>query len=438
MEIVLQQRQTLDLVMTTELKQAIALLQYSTYELYQFIQEQQLENPLIELEDKKEASDKGEFIDGRKSGTSSSVDPFDFISSDEKCMRSDLVEQTKWLDIKEHEKSVLQYLIYSLDEHGYLPLSDAEIASYLELTVVEVTRSISILQQMDPVGLGARDLRECLLLQIKYYYPDEQVAEHVVRDHLDLLANKKWHVIAKTLGITLEEIKTAYDLIKTLNPKPCSLLSSESTEYLNPDVIVDNIEGKFVVYMNDGYLPEVHFNNQYSNKLNNKDELGKYVQDKFRNYQWLVNSIEQRKQTILKITHAILQKQQGFFLCGFSELKPLTLKEIAKEINMHESTVSRATANKVIQTPNGSFEFRIFFTSKLRTKDGDSTSQTKVKLLLEDFVRQENKFKPASDQKIADYFKTTKGITISRRTVAKYREQLKIPPTSKRKEFEIK
>lgn len=431
MELALQQRQTLNLMMTTELKQAITLLQYSTYELYQFIQDQQLENPLLELEDKKDnLSYQEKSFAGRRTNSSSQVDPFDFIASDEKCMRSNLIEQTKWLDIDEYERNVIHYLIDNLDENGYLCLGE-------ETNKDEIIWGIALLQQLEPIGVGARNLQECLLLQIRYYYSEEQVAERIVQDHLDLLANKKWHDIAKILGVSLQEIKIAYNLIQSLDPKPCTILSNESTEYLHPDVIVDNSEGEFVVSLNDSYLPEVRFNKQYADLLNNKSGLGKYVHDKFKNYQWLISSIEQRQQTILKVTHAILRKQQEFFLKGFSELKPLTLKEIAEDIDMHESTVSRVTMNKVIQTPNGSYEFRIFFSSKLNTNDGNSMSQTKVKLLLEEFVKSENKYKPLSDQKIADFFKTKKGITISRRTVAKYREELKISSSSRRKEIEI-
>ncbi|ASK62545.1 RNA polymerase sigma-54 factor [Virgibacillus phasianinus] len=432
MGLILQQRQTLNLVMTNELRQAIELLQFSTYDLYQFIQEQQLENPLIELEDNASYSWKN--TKPKSVDSSPRVDPIDFIASNEACMCDQLTEQVRWMDITDQERKMVDYLILNLDENGYLPISAEEMALNLNVKKDAVLRAIRILQQLEPVGVGARNLAECLALQLRYYHPEAAIAETIVTEHVDLLAKKKWYDLAKTMEISLEEVKLAYDLIQSLQPKPCNMLSNETTQYLNPDVIVDNTEGRFVVQLNDSYLPEVHFNNQYSGQL--KGGLNKYVHDKFKSYQWLVNSIEQRRQTILKVTHAILQKQDGFLINGLSELVPLTLKEIADEINMHESTVSRATANKVIQTPHGSFEFRTFFTSKLRTKDGSSMSQTKVKLLLQDFVKQENKRKPFSDQKIADYFKTKKGITVSRRTIAKYREELNIPATSLRKEFD--
>ncbi|WP_373895790.1 RNA polymerase factor sigma-54 [Virgibacillus sp. CBA3643] len=437
MELALQQRQTLNLVMTTNLRQAIELLQYSTYDLYQFIQQQEMENPLIELVDKEDKSAyKGETTRIKRS-ENSSQDPFDFIASKEGYMRENLIQQARWLDIKEYESSIIDYLILNLDDNGYLPLSEREIALDLSIEVDKVSKGIELLQQLEPIGVGARSLKECLLLQLKYYYPEEQITASIIMDHLDMLANKKWHIIAKELGIPLSEVKAAYDFIRSLDPKPCTIISNVNTDYLNPDIIVDDADGKFVIHLNDGYLPEIRFNSQYSDLLHSNGDILKYTQDKYRGYQWLLSSIEQRRSTILKITHAVINMQRDFFVSGYSYLKPLTLKEIADEIEMHESTVSRATMNKVIQTPKGSFDFRALFTSKLNTEDGNSMSQTKVKILLEDFVEKENKYKPYSDQKISEFFKTKKGITISRRTVAKYREELKIPSSSKRKEIEV-
>lgn len=437
MEMLLQQKQTMNLMMTTELRQAISLLQYSTYELYQFIKEQELENPLIELVEKEENySYRGTGKNSVRTGNSVS-DPFEFIPNDGESMRQNLIKQSQWMDISEADQRIIRYLILNLDENGYLLLTTSEISSQLELTEEDVSDKIKLLQLLEPIGVGARSLQECLLLQTEYHYPGEQIVESIIKDHLNDLANKKWHNIVGSLKTTLQEVKIAFDMIQTLDPKPCTILSNDKVEYLNPDIIVEQIDDVFEVSLNDGYLPEIRYNQQYSGLINKKTEAYEYVHDKYKSYQWLISSIEQRRNTILKITHAVIRKQQGFFTSGFSALQPLTLKEIAEEIDMHESTVSRATMNKVIQTPKGSFEFRLFFTSKLNTEDGEEMSQTKVKLLLKDVVEQENKYKPFSDQKIADYFKTKKGITISRRTVAKYREELKIPASSKRKEIEL-
>ncbi|AXI10313.1 RNA polymerase sigma-54 factor [Oceanobacillus zhaokaii] len=435
MELVLQQKQKLNLMMTVELRQAISLLQYSTIDLYQFIREQELENPLIELV---EREDKQLPFDGNmRSGGSdySKNNPIDFLAAEDKDERKKLIEQVRWLDIEEWECNILIYLVNNLDANGYLPLNATEISSLLRIDEETVQHGIALLQQLEPIGVGARNFSECLLLQLKYHYPEEKVTEQIIMHHLENLANKKWQAIASTLKISLSEVKSAFDLIRTLNPRPC-ILDSRETEYLFPDIIIEKNAGKLDVYLNDGYLPKINFNNQYTDGLHDKNDLN-FVQDKYRSFQMLVNSIEQRRNTILKITQAVLKKQAAFFTDGLTALQPLTLKEIADEINMHESTVSRATSNKTIQTPEGTIDFRIFFTSKIETADGNSTSQTKVKLLLEEFIREENKYKPHSDQKIADHFKTKKGITISRRTVAKYREELNIPSSSKRKEIRI-
>ena len=438
MEMLLQQKQTMNLVMTTELRQAISLLQYTTYELYQFIKEQELENPLIELVEKEDSYSysSGAARKTVKSGDAT-PDPFEFIANDGESMRQNLIKQSQWMNLSEGDQQILHYLILSLDENGFLPLTISEISSQLGLGEEEVLDKIKLLQQLEPIGVGARNLQECLLLQAEYHYPDEQIVQSIIKEQLNNLANKKWHEIANSLQATLQEVKMAFDMIQTLDPKPCTMLSNDKTEYLNPDIIIEHIDGVFEVSLNDGYVPEIRYNQQYFGLVDKKTDAYEYVHDKYKSYQWLLSSIEQRRNTILKITHAVIQKQQGFFTDGFSALKPLTLREIADEIDMHESTVSRATMNKVIQTSKGSFDFRIFFTSKLNTADGNSMSQTKVKLLLKDIVKQENKYKPISDQKIADYFKTKKGVTISRRTVAKYREELKIPASSKRKEIEL-
>ena len=239
------------------------------------------------------------------------------------------------------------------------------------------------------------------------------------------------------MKISMAEVKELHDFILSLNPQPCSFTCDHSTEFMTPDIIVELKDEEFVFHLNDGYLPAIQLNRDYSHFLYAKDDVSKYMQTQYKNYQWLLTSIEQRRNTIIKIVSVLLDKQRNFFKNGLSSLKPLTLKEVAEVIEMHESTVSRATANKTIQTPHGTYELRTLFTSKLETSDGNSISQTKVKTLLEEFIASENKFKPYSDQKIAEYFNMEQGISISRRTISKYREELRIPPSSKRKEIQV-
>src|SRR5690625_3829428 len=269
MEMQLQQRQTINLVMTADLRQAIALLQYSTYELYQFINEHELDNPLIELVDREDNHMSYRGKSSQVAKTNDSIeDPLNFIAADEKCMSQHLIEQLQWLDISEREQRTIHYLILNLDKNGYLPLITPEIATQLELGEDEVLRGIKVLQQLDPIGVGARDLKECLLLQIHYYCPEEDTAIRIINGYLDQLANKKWHDIANVLEVSLSKIKEAYDLILSLDPKPCAILSSETVEYLNPDIIVRKLDGKFEVSLNDGYLPEIRYKDRKSTRLN--------------------------------------------------------------------------------------------------------------------------------------------------------------------------
>lgn len=434
MDLALHQKQELHLKMTFELRQAIELLQYSTYELEQYIRQQELENPLIELKEKEDhVADEDRF--NRSSSSSNSSDmSMDDNESHNSNMRDELFDLAKLLFTDVHTRKLLNYLIYNLDDNGYLQFQDPDYERFDEQ---QINDGIHLLQSVGPTGIGARNLKECLLLQIEYDYPEEELVALLVKDHLELIANRKWNDIATLLAISLAQVKELFDFIQTLNPRPCSFISDFSVSYTTPDVIVEFKNGDLVFHINDNYLPSIQMNQDYANHLNAKDELSTHIQNYYKSYQWLVTSIEQRRNTMHKIMGVLITKQQDFFKNGSSALKPLTLSDVAAEIDMHESTVSRATINKVMQTPIGSFDLRILFTSKVSTVDGDIISQSNVKALLQSYVAQENKLKPHSDQKIADYLKKEEGITISRRTISKYREELRIPSSSRRKEIEV-
>ena len=434
MDLALHQKQELHLKMTFELRQAIELLQYSTYELEQYIRQQELENPLIELKEKDDHFAYEDRFNRPTQSASSSDMSMDANESPDTNMRDELFELAKLLFTDAQTQKLLNYLIYNLDDNGYLQFQDLD---YIKFDEQQIDNGIHLLQSVGPTGIGARNLKECLLLQIEYDYPEEQLAAFLVKDHLELVANRKWNDIAATLNISLAQVKELFDFIQTLNPRPCSFISDFSATYTTPDIIVELKNRELVFHINDGFLPSIQMNKDYAHHLKAKDELSTHIHDYYKSYQWLLTSIEQRRNTMLKIMGVLLDKQQDFFKNGSSSLKPLTLSDVAEEIGMHESTVSRATMNKVMQTPLGSFDLRILFTSKVTTVDGDSISQSNVKALLQSFVAQENKFKPYSDQKIADYFKTEEGIAISRRTISKYREELRIPPSSRRKEIEV-
>jgi len=440
MQLGLFQKQTMNLVMTTELRQAIALLQYSSMELSEFIQEEAMENPLIELEEKPpeisvEEKYEPNFSRSIRSNHDEDVSPLDFIPNEDKSLWEDLLEQVQFLPIKEQDRIILNYLVLNLDDNGYLTISNEEVATMLSTNEETVEHCVEILQGLEPIGIGARDLKECLLLQAQAYYPDDTNIELIIRDYLDLLANKKWQEIARTLNITLKDVKKIAEQIQKLNPKPCARMNNATASYLYPDITIEEDNGNYVVSLNDNYIPKIHLNQEYMPLLKGNNETSKYVNQNYKKYMWLINSIEQRRNTILKIAKVIVKKQRDFLKNGFASLQAMTLKEVAVEIEMHESTVSRATSNKVIRTPAGSFEMSRLFTSSLGKSDGSNASSAKVKILLKEVIDKEDKKKPYSDQKIADYFKKENGITISRRTVAKYREELNILSSAKRKEI---
>lgn len=437
---ILQQQQSLKLIMTTELRQAIEILQLSTYELYQFIHEQVQENPFIELKEKEQSNTySNQTLPKKVNYQPEEVNPVDFISAHEPTMYRKLLDQLTWLDLQEKERQLVHYLILNLDENGYLTINFADVCNRFQIDQSEFEKAISILQDFEPIGIGARNLAECLLIQVKKLYPQKKLLIPLIKNYLQQLADKQWSKVSEKLNISLYEVKELFECIQTLNPRPASNLGDVKIDYVTPDIIIEHGEdmNSFVITLNDHYVPSLYFNKGYSDELIQSAEMSHYVTNQYKKYQWLQQSIEQRRNTILKIIQVIIEKQSDFFKNGFRSLEPLTLKEVADEIDMHESTVSRATSNKIIQTPVGTFELRNLFSTKLSTSDGIDTSQTKVKSLLQEMINKEDKFRPLSDQKIAECLKKEKGIQVSRRTIAKYRDELNIPSSSKRKEIPV-
>lgn len=439
MELGLFQKQTVDLVMTAELRQAIGLLQYNTVDLFQFIQEQAVENPLIELEEP-EIDDQFDMDFGRQvtkrsaHGHHDDVDPISFAVQTENHLLDDILGQINYLEIDEAKRDILKYIVLNLDDNGYLSLSTAELAGQLETNETKIETCLSILHQLEPIGIGARNIQECLLLQAKHRFPDHGSMHLVIENHLNELADKKWHDISQSLGVTLTEVKDIAELMMTLNPNPCAGLFNTEPTFLFPDLTIHEKNGEYTVVLGDRYLPKVTLNQDYLSLRNSHPQAAAYIQTNYQNYLWLINSIEQRQATIMKIAKTIIKEQTQFLTYGFSHLKPMTLKDIAEAIDMHESTVSRATRNKVIRTPVGSFEMSELFSAKLRKSDTGYASSAQVKLLLKQIIKQEDPRKPLSDQKLADILGERKGITVSRRTIAKYREELNILSSTKRKQ----
>lgn len=434
----LQQRQMLKMIMTTELRQAIELLQLSTYELLQFIQEQAEENPFIELIERDDYQFNND-MRSRKVSSEQAIDPIEFATKNEKSMHEHLLEQIIWLHLEDKEYKLISYLILNINEQGYLTVKDEEVYQQFHISEEELTKAKHILHQLEPKGIGASNLAECLAIQAKVKYPQDGLLLTVIEEYLQLIGDKQWKKIAQELNIPLAQVKELFERIQTLNPKPATGISTTKVDYVQPDIFIDVDEenGAYTIQLNDYYIPKVKFNEQYSNELSSSSDLSQYVNLHYKKFDWLQKSIEQRRTTILKIMGVIVKEQHQFLRKGLGSLKPLTLKDVADEIEMHESTVSRATANKIVQTPVGTFELRSLFSTKLATQTGSDASQTEVKAMLREMIENENKYKPLSDQKLAEQLKESKGIIISRRTVAKYRDELNIPPSSKRKEIMI-
>ncbi len=443
MELGLYQKQTTKLVMTTELRQAITILQFSTFELIDFLQEEALENPLLELHEKSVHED----AHGHSYSTGQTISqpdkeendsPVDYYHQHEHNLQAYLRSQLHELSLSEKEEAIVEYLIYNLDEAGYLTLSLQETATLLNVSESDVQQAFKRFTQFEPLGIGARTLQECLLWQLESLEERSSLTEAIVTDDLELLAERKWVELAEKYAVSLAEIQASADLIQQLNPKPGSAYSDETTKYLFPDVTVEKSDGTYQVIVNDYMLPAVRMNRQYEYLLSqtDQDEAQHYMQEKYNKVLWIIRSIEQRRMTLQRLTEAIVKKQMAFIEKGLRHLKPLTLKEIADDIDMHESTVSRAVRQKVIQTPKGLFNYKDLFTSRIESQDGEGTSSTVVKHSLEKIIETEDKRKPLSDQKISELLKAQKGITISRRTIAKYRDELRIPSSSNRKRFQ--
>lgn len=438
MELGLFQKQKNNIIMTTKLRQSINLLQYSSIELAQYLREKAEENPLIQLEEEaldSKAEDLYESNIYTPTSSTDQINPLDFVEAQIPDLRKDLLEQVQFLHTNEQNKFILNYLVMNLTNKGLLPLSNKEIAELLSVDESTVAECVDLLHHLEPTGIGARHIKESLLLQAKYYYPDESILHIIIQDYLELLADKKWQHISQEVHISLSELKYFFKLIQTLHPYPCNLMDYESiVDYTYPDIIITQKEDKtYNVTINDKIIPNIEINNQYMHLKNENSQTSKYINNCYNQYLWLINSIEQRQSTLLKTAEVLIEKQQEFLKSGLSSLNAMTMKEMADDIKVHESTISRIAKNKLIRTPAGTFKLSKLFSSKLEKKDGGFVSAPKVKMILKQFIHQEDKNKPFSDQRISDYLKKEKNISISRRTIAKYREELNILPASKRK-----
>lgn len=431
------QQQTARMTLTPQLRQAIKMLQLSTPELLNVVQQELDENPILEFAENERDAYNEYYKPNRGIGRNDQHDDsLRYAAWKDISLESYLKDQLSF--IKNMPRSVhriIVFMIGNLDNNGYLGPSLNEISQLLKVEHDQVELALRILQGLEPVGVGARNLRECLLLQIQQLPECSSLAALLISGHLEDVADYRIHKMSMNLQVPSREIQAAIDVIKRLNPRPGAIFQTEEVQYVIPDVRIEKAGEQFVVWIHQTDWPRLSVNGHYErmvkeNRENN--EARKFLYTKLNSAKFFMKCLEQRRLTIFRVTQAIVEEQTEFFWKGTSYLKPMTLKQIADKLSVHESTVSRATAGKYAQTPWGVFELKWFFTSGLQTDLGDSASSERVKARIMAWIQVENPGKPYSDQKLADLM-IQEGIHISRRTVTKYREELGISSSVKRK-----
>ncbi|MDG5467797.1 RNA polymerase factor sigma-54 [Deltaproteobacteria bacterium IMCC39524] len=464
------------LVMTPQLQQAIKLLQLSRMELMDVVREELEENPVLEegqetpdektpgeeeqaaaeaqsQETTQEAEGEGDgmadidwktYLESYSLGgtTADSYEDDDDRPSYENLLtkKTSLADHLMWQlnlsRLENLERAIAGEIIGNLDNDGYLHVSVEELAEHAACATEVVERALSAVQDFDPPGVASRNLQECLLKQIDLLDMSEDLVGVILSDHLEELENRRYQVIARSLQVPLEDVFGAAKFISSLDPRPGSQYGQDDVHYIVPDIFVYKISDEFVVVLNDEGLPNLRINSFYRNALSGSAQLdakaGEYIQEKLRGALWLIKSIHQRQRTIFRVTKSIVKFQREFFERGVDHLKPLVLRDVAEDIEMHESTVSRVTTNKYVQTPQGLFELKYFFNSGINTTGGDSVASESVKSKIKELIAEENTRKPYSDQKIVDLLRD-QGIDIARRTVTKYREMLGVGSSTQRK-----
>ncbi|KEI93795.1 RNA polymerase factor sigma-54 [Clostridium botulinum] len=443
------------LIMTQQMQLSIKLLQMSTYELQQYVEKEVQENPVLDSQNIHK-EDKGiEDINykklikhleynGNEYGSYSSYNkeeetsPFNFISN-EKSLKEYLQEQIIELNENKYIKSICIYIIENIDDKGYLPVRDEEISEELKVPLHSIEEAIDIVQSLEPDGIGARNLKECLKIQLKKKSINNSKICEIIDNFLPLVAENRYNVISKKLSISIKKAQEYGDVIKTLQPKPSrGFYTGDEVKYIVPDAYIKKIDNEYYIIMNEELLPKLTVNSLYKDiVLNDTDENAvEFVKEKLNSAIFLIKSIENRKSTIYRVLEKILEIQRDYFDLGIKFLKPMTLKEIADSLGMHESTISRAIRDKYINTNRGTILIKDLFTTGITANNstGEDISVEFIKREIKELIDKEDKKKPISDQIICNIL-NNKGIQISRRTVAKYREELGIQSSKCRKRF---
>ncbi|EEW1718279.1 TPA: RNA polymerase factor sigma-54 [Escherichia coli] len=472
----LQLRLSQQLAMTPQLQQAIRLLQLSTLELQQELQQALESNPLLEQIDTHEEIDTRETQDsetldtadaleqkempeelpldaswdtiytaGTPSGTSG-----DYIDDElpvyqgetTQTLQDYLMWQVELTPFSDTDRAIATSIVDAVDDTGYLtvPLEDIlESMGDEEIDIDEVEAVLKRIQRFDPVGVAAKDLRDCLLIQLSQFdktTPWLEEARRIISDHLDLLANHDFRTLMRVTRLKEDVLKEAVNLIQSLDPRPGQSIQTGEPEYVIPDVLVRKHNGHWTVELNSDSIPRLQINQHYASMCNNarNDGDSQFIRSNLQDAKWLIKSLESRNDTLLRVSRCIVEQQQAFFEQGEEYMKPMVLADIAQAVEMHESTISRVTTQKYLHSPRGIFELKYFFSSHVNTEDGGEASSTAIRALVKKLIAAENPAKPLSDSKLTSLL-SEQGIMVARRTVAKYRESLSIPPSNQRKQL---
>ncbi|MGS5304517.1 RNA polymerase factor sigma-54 [Escherichia coli] len=472
----LQLRLSQQLAMTPQLQQAIRLLQLSTLELQQELQQALESNPLLEQIDTHEEIDTRETQDsetldtadaleqkempeelpldaswdtiytaGTPSGTSG-----DYIDDElpvyqgetTQTLQDYLMWQVELTPFSDTDRAIATSIVDAVDDTGYLtvPLEDIlESMGDEEIDIDEVEAVLKRIQRFDPVGVAAKALRDCLLIQLSQFdktTPWLEEARLIISDHLDLLANHDFRTLMRVTRLKEDVLKEAVNLIQSLDPRPGQSIQTGEPEYVIPDVLVRKHNGHWTVELNSDSIPRLQINQHYASMCNNarNDGDSQFIRSNLQDAKWLIKSLESRNDTLLRVSRCIVEQQQAFFEQGEEYMKPMVLADIAQAVEMHESTISRVTTQKYLHSPRGIFELKYFFSSHVNTEGGGEASSTAIRALVKKLIAAENPAKPLSDSKLTSLL-SEQGIMVARRTVAKYRESLSIPPSNQRKQL---
>lgn len=435
------------LAMTAQMQQAIKILQLSAAELHEVVEQEFLENPVLEYEDGGNRENVYNFDDiaalrsflhsdkltVQRAFGDEETPSFEAMAACRPSLEEVLERQVELAFSVGRKRQIARYIVGLIDEHGYLRGTLSEISRSCMASVAEVEEVLKVVQGFEPDGVGARSLPECLAIQCRQRGIYDGVVKEIIEHYLELVGSGKYKKIAELLGVSPREVQKAVDVIRTLNPKAGLRYNCADAEYVMPDVVIREINGEFTVIVNDYGVPKLHIANLCDSSLEVDTDTRKYIEGKVNAAVWLLKNIEQRRQTLRKVTEEIVRLQQEYFRYGEAKLHPMRMKEVAEHIGVHESTVSRAVANKYAATPFGIKSLKSFFSANI-AGDGEEFIAGQVKGRIKKLVEAEDAQKPLSDQQITDLLQQ-EGIHISRRTVMKYREQLGVPSSARRRRY---